>query len=55
LADHLVERFAPFRARRAEFAATPGLVRDVLAAGADRVGPIARETIATVRDAMHLR
>lgn len=55
LADHLVEAFAPFRARRAEFAATPGLVRDVLAAGADRVRPIAQETIATVRDAMHLR
>ena len=55
LADHLVETFAPFRARRSELAATPGLVRDVLAAGADRVRPIARETIAAVRDAMHLR
>jgi len=55
LADHLVEAFAPFRARRQEFAATPGLARDVLAAGADRVRPIAQETIATVRDAMHLR
>ena len=55
LADHLVGTFAPFRARRAELAATPGLVRDVLAAGADRVRPIARETMATVRDAMHLR
>jgi tryptophanyl-tRNA synthetase len=55
LADHLVELFAPFRARRAELAATPGLVRDVLAAGADRVRPVAQETTATVRDAMHLR
>ena len=55
LADHLVETFAPFRARRAELAATPGVVRDVLAAGAERVRPIAQETIATVREAMHLR
>jgi tryptophanyl-tRNA synthetase len=55
LADHLVDTFAPFRARRAELEATPGLVRDVLAAGADRVRPIAQETIATVREAMHLR
>ena len=55
LADHLVETFAPFRSRRAKLAATPGLVRDVLAAGADRVRPIARETIGAVRDAMHLR
>jgi len=55
LADHLVETFAPFRARRAELAATPGVVHDVLAAGAERVRPIAQETIATVREAMHLR
>jgi len=54
LADHLVETFAPFRERRAELAATPGVVRDVLAAGADTVRPIARETIEIVRDAMHL-
>ena len=54
LADHLVTTFAPFRARRAELAATPGLARDVLHAGAERVRPIARETIAAVRDAMHL-
>jgi len=55
LADHLVERFAPFRERRAMLEATPGLVRDVLAAGADTVRPIARSTLETVRDAMHLR
>jgi tryptophanyl-tRNA synthetase len=55
LADHLVERFAPFRERRATLEATPGLVREVLAAGADTVRPIARSTLETVRDAMHLR
>jgi hypothetical protein len=31
------------------------VVHDVLAAGAERVRPIAQETIATVREAMHLR
>jgi tryptophanyl-tRNA synthetase len=55
LADHLVEGFAPFRERRATLAATPGVARDVLAAGADKVRPVARETIEIVRDAMHLR
>jgi len=55
LADHLVERFAPFRERRAALEASPGLVREVLAAGADTVRPIARDTLETVRDAMHLR
>ena len=43
----------PFRERRAELAATPGLVRDVLAAGARTVRPVARATLAAVRDAMH--
>jgi tryptophanyl-tRNA synthetase len=55
LADHLVDRFAPFRERRSELEATPGLVREVLASGADTVRPIARATLETVRDAMHLR
>jgi tryptophanyl-tRNA synthetase len=55
LADHLVETFSPFRERRAALAATPGVARDVLAAGADKVRPVARETIEIVRDAMHLR
>jgi tryptophanyl-tRNA synthetase len=55
LADHLVDRFAPFRERRAALEASPALVREVLAAGADAVRPIARATLETVRDAMHLR
>jgi tryptophanyl-tRNA synthetase len=54
LADHLVERFAPFRARRAGFAATPGLAADVLRAGAEKVRPVAQATLARVRDVMHL-
>jgi tryptophanyl-tRNA synthetase len=55
LADHLVDRFGPFRERRAALEATPGLVGEVLAAGADTVRPIARDTLEAVRDAMHLR
>jgi tryptophanyl-tRNA synthetase len=54
LADNLVETFAPFRARRAELAARPGLVAEVLAAGAAKVRPVAADTMAAVRDAMHL-
>jgi tryptophanyl-tRNA synthetase len=40
------------RARRAELAATPGLVEEVLAAGAARVRPILTETMRQVRDAV---
>jgi len=53
LADHLVSAFAPFRERRAELAARPGLVADVLAAGAERARPVARATLEAVRRAMH--
>jgi tryptophanyl-tRNA synthetase len=55
LADNLVEAFAAFRDRRATLAARPGVVADVLAAGAERVRPVASETMAAVRHAMHLR
>jgi len=53
LADHVVSAFEPFRARRAELAATPGIVEEVLAEGARTVRPIAAETLALVREAMH--
>jgi tryptophanyl-tRNA synthetase len=53
LADHLVESFRPFRERRAELAAQPGLVRRVLAEGAERARPVARATLDAVREAMH--
>ncbi len=52
LADHLIERFQGFRERRAELERTPGLAREVLAAGIERVRPIATETIGAVRAAM---
>ncbi len=54
LADHLVEAFGAFRERREELAARPELVAEVLSAGAERVRPVARETLEAVRGAMHL-
>jgi tryptophanyl-tRNA synthetase len=52
LADHLIERFEPFRARRAELSRTPGLAKGVLAAGIDRARPVAAATLEAVRTAM---
>ena len=44
----------PLRARRAEYEGRPSLVDDVLEAGANRVRPIARETLRMAREAMGL-
>jgi tryptophanyl-tRNA synthetase len=52
LADHLIERFEGFRERRAELGRTPDLAKEVLAAGIERVRPVATETIEAVRAAM---
>ncbi len=54
LTDSINEVFAPIRARRAELAADPSQVDDVLAAGARRARVIAREVIAEVKDAVGL-
>ena len=53
LADHLIEYFRGYRERRAELETRPGLADSVLAAGAERVRPIARATLDAVRAAMH--
>jgi tryptophanyl-tRNA synthetase len=53
LADHIIEAFGPYRERRAEIEAERGLVQAVLAEGAERARPIAQETLAAVRAAMH--
>jgi len=53
LADHLIEELGPFRERRAELAADPGYLDQVLATGAERVRPVARRTLDAVRAAMH--
>ncbi len=53
-ARDLADYFAPFRERRAEFAADPNYVWDVLADGADRARVIAERTMAEVREAVGL-
>jgi tryptophanyl-tRNA synthetase len=47
------ERFAPFRARRAELAADPGYLRGVLAEGNERATAIADDTLRAVLELMH--
>ncbi len=49
LADALLERFGPARARRAALLREPSTIREILGAGAARAGRIARETLAEVR------
>jgi tryptophanyl-tRNA synthetase len=52
LADRVVEYYRPFRERRAELEAQPGLVEQVLADGAAKVRPVVEETMKAVRAAM---
>jgi tryptophanyl-tRNA synthetase len=47
------DRFAPVRARRAEVAADPGYLRDVLGEGNDRASATAERTLGTVRQLMY--
>jgi tryptophanyl-tRNA synthetase len=54
LADRLIEHFRPYRERRAELEGEKDLALEVLAAGRDKVRPIARHTVEAVREAMHL-
>jgi tryptophanyl-tRNA synthetase len=50
-----MERFlAPIRERRAELAAKPKLVDEILAAGSERARREATATLHEVRQAMHL-
>jgi tryptophanyl-tRNA synthetase len=53
-AHNLAAHFEPFRERRAEYAADPGYVWDVLADGARRARAIAAETMAEVKAAVGL-
>ena len=53
LADHIIEYFRPYRERRAELEAEPGLVAGVLARGAEQARPVAQATLGAVRAAMH--
>lgn len=54
LARNLNSHLEPFRARRAELAATPGYVKDVLDEGAKRARVIAEQTMIEVREAVGL-
>lgn len=49
---HVVAELEPIRERRAELAAKPGEVRDIIAAGTERARAIARETMREVREAV---
>jgi tryptophanyl-tRNA synthetase len=55
LAERIVRQYAPARERYLELQANPGLVDEILAAGAARVAPMAAETMAEVREKMGLR
>lgn len=54
LAQHVVDTLAPFRSKREELAAQPGLVENILATGEARATAEAAKTMAEVRDAIQL-
>jgi len=54
LADRILSRFAEARARREELAARPGLVEEILRAGAERLAPQASETVRVCHERMGL-
>lgn len=53
LAERIIEHFRPYRERRAELEADAGLVAKVLSEGVAHARPVAQETLAAVRAAMH--
>lgn len=55
LADAIAAYFEPMRARRAELAARPDTVWEILAAGAERARAIATPTLQAAREAVGLR
>jgi tryptophanyl-tRNA synthetase len=55
LADRIVARYAEARERYTELMAAPARLDEILAAGAERIRPIAEATMAEVREKMGLR
>ena len=55
LADRIINHYAPARERYLELMSQPGRIDEILAAGADRLAPMAADTIAEVRQKMGLR
>ncbi len=54
LAERMLDYFGEARERYAELKAQPGLVEEILAAGASRLAPLAAETLAECHDRMGL-
>jgi tryptophanyl-tRNA synthetase len=54
LADNIAAHFAPYWEKRAELAARPDTVRDVLAAGAEKARAVAQKTMSEVREKLGL-
>lgn len=54
LLENMREFVTPLRKKRGEIAAKPTYVKDVLAAGAEKIRPQAKETLEKVRDAVGL-
>jgi tryptophanyl-tRNA synthetase len=55
LAERIIRHYAPARERYLELLANPGEIEGILAMGADRLRPMAEETMAEVRRRMGLR
>lgn len=55
LADRIVARYADARERYADLMGDPARLHEILAAGAERIRPIAEATMAEVREKMGLR
>jgi tryptophanyl-tRNA synthetase len=55
LADRIIARYAGARERYLELMADPARVDEILAAGAERIRPLAQSTMAEVREKMGLR
>jgi tryptophanyl-tRNA synthetase len=53
-ASYMIETLAPFRAKRVELTAQPGLVEDVLAEGSRKAEAVAKETMVEVRNALRV-
>jgi tryptophanyl-tRNA synthetase len=55
LGDRIVRHYAPARERYLELQSKPGLIDEILAAGANRLAPMASDTMSEVRQKMGLR
>jgi tryptophanyl-tRNA synthetase len=55
LADRIIRHYAPARERYLELQAKPSIVDEILSAGANRLAPLANDTMSEVRQKMGLR